>query len=475
MIILSQSDRDRMKLLESYYARLDNSYLRDVKDPQTAFIFEKFFPAFAKGGNVAPDPKKDIRNTQVNTTFDRLALLNVSMSIPYTVASIYSDYVGDPSTPYTIQIERQKLSYSWGGMGIFVVRKNANGEGVVDYLEPYSFVKYSEEDQAIYYMYSTKSQEKSSGDIFVLEQRYRKTDGGTVTKENTLFRVDSNMLSAGDLHGEKVPLSSVPETAGLEPIENIPIKTIPIVTVMNEVISGDTYGTSDILKIESLISSIEIQVVNIQDQFLKHLSAKLAVPASKLPIDRHTGLVDVTNLEVIGVEAGEINPAYILNQNPMITYAFDQIELLIKQLATIVRIPYEFFPVSTKGGAESADAKEIRISNFMKRVTTIRNKFTAGIVRVNAILSELGVNDAPTADGLSPSWGEVFPKDKHKLALEQQVAIESGFLSQKRAIMRYLEVSEQEAEQEIQTIRLEKSLSLQEKNSDPNMINNQQQ
>ncbi len=475
MIILSQSDRDRMKLLEAYYARLDNSYLRDIKDPQTAFIFEKFFPAFAKGGSVYQDPKKDIRNTQVNTTFDRLALLNVSLSLPYTIASIYSDYVGDPSTTHPIEIERQKLSYSWGGMGLFVVRKNASGDGVVDYLEPYSFVKYSEDDQAIYYMYSAKSQEKPSGDIFVLEQRYKKTESGTVTKENTLFKVDSNMLSAGDLHGEKVSLSTIPETAGLEPIENIPIKTIPIVAVMNEIISGDTYGTSDILKIESLISSIEIQVVNIQDQFLKHLSAKLAVPASKLPIDRNTGLVDVTNLEVIGVEAGEINPAYIMNQNPMITHAFEQIELLIKQLATIIRIPYEFFPVSTKGGAESADAKEIRISNFMKRVTTIRNKFTHGIVKVNTILSELGVNDAPVVDAISPSWGEVFPKDKHKLALEQQVAIEAGFLSQKRAIMRYLEVSEQEAEQEIQTIRSEKSLSLQEEKSDPIMINNNQQ
>lgn len=475
MIILSQSDRDRMKLLEQYYARLDNSYLRDIKDPQTAFIFEKFFPAFAKGGNVAPDPKKDIRNTQVNTTFDRLALLNVSMSLPYTVASIYSDYVGDPSTPYQIDIERQKLSYSWGGMGIFVVRKDANGDGVVDYLEPYSFVKYSEEDQAIYYMYSNKSQEKSTGDIFVLEQRYKKTDAGTVLKENTLFKVDSNMLSAGDLHGEKVPLDTIPETETLLPTEIIQIKTIPIVTVMNEIISGDTYGTSDILKIQSLISSIEIQVVNIQDQFLKHLSAKLAVPASKLPIDRNTGLVDVNNLEVIGVEAGEINPAYIMNQNPMISYAFDKIELLIKQLATIIRIPYEFFPVSTKGGAESADAKEIRISNFMKRVTTIRNKFTKGIVKINSLLNELRVNNAPKTEAISPSWGEVFPKDKHKLALEQQVAIDAGFLSQKRAIMRYLEISEQEAEQEVQTIRLEKSLSLPEKKIDPIMVNNKQE
>lgn len=438
-VILSTEESRRIRYIEDLRSKLNNNYLTDPSDKQTKFLLDQFFRA-------TESKKKDVPRYAL----DKMELLNISFALPYTISSIIADYVGLPVTTLPVEVEESVMAYSWAGYSVFSTYVR-DGEVEIETVDPAEYVQY-DDYEAIYRYY------REHGKRYILEMIYKMENGSCMRYSNLYEQSDNLGVEEYGIMGTPVPLSTIPSLMGIPEVEDLNIDMIPLTKIHNTRLSRSPYGTSDIDKVMSLITSIEVAAVNIQDQFLKHLQAKLAVPISSLARDEKTGMVDVRRLEVIGVDIGEQLPQYILNQNPMIQHSFTHIEMMLKQLCGILKLPAEFFPVTIKAGAESSETKEIRMGNFMKRVQKIRRRYTMALEEINRIVEKYNPSSAENVETFTVVWAEIFPKDKHKEALELQVGVTSGFISRKTAIMRYLEINEAKADEEMQRIKEEDNI-----------------
>lgn len=428
--ITTKLEGDRLRQISNFEEMLSDEYLQNVKIAQTAFIYEKFF----KGG-------EELKRAE------RLRLLNISYSLPLLIAEKLADYVGEPSNPYEkFELFPFVFAYAWGGYSVFKCRK-VNSKFVIEYHSPDGYILRDDgSEQLLTYM--VKENESGSLERYTFVQTYTK---GKI--QNELYKMDGfNTSSTGALEGTPVPLATLEATAQIKGEENTGIEENPIVVVHNTKLTSTKYGDSDIKKIRSLVSSIEIQAVNLQDQLLKHLQAKLAIPVSKMPVDKETGMVDMSKLEVIGMENGDPTPMYLTNTNPLIEKSFEQIEKMIIQISAILSIPVEFFGIKAVGGAESTDTKIIRLSPFIKRIERVRKSFDMAFDRIAEIAKGFGTS---VSENAVISWTDIFPKNKQSEADELSVALDSQLISKKRAIMRYQGLDDKEAEEEMKTILAE--------------------
>lgn len=159
------------------------------------------------------------------------------------------------------------------------------------------------------------------------------------------------------------------------------------------------------------------------------------------------------NMKIIGMEVGDTLPAYVSNQNPLIDKSFDTIENLLRQIGAILSLPLEFMNLKGEGGVESAEAKGIRISAFLKKIQRVRSKMELGIDKIHEIATQWGVQ-VPD-DEYSIIWNDVFPVDKKEESQELQSAVETGLISKLKAIMRYQNLNEEQATLELERINKE--------------------
>lgn len=426
--IINAQNAERLADLSEKEESLTSEYLRNTNNLQTEFLFNQFFSE-----NKESDKKK-------------LELLNISYSLPYLIADTLSDYVGEPQTELGISIERQIMSYSWGGLGIFNCQY-VDGEFKVEYQTPAGYIKFPNGDEQVINSYEAEESYTKRKAYYILITTYFNSEGRL---ENKLYKREG-MLKGNAFSGTEVDLNTLDFTKDLQPEERTFLNRSPLVVINNKKIRDKTYGMSDIEKVESLISSIEIAKVNIQDQFLKHLRAKLAVPLSGLPVDEN-GRADIRNMEAIGMEAGDPMPSYVFNSNPLIEKSFEDIESNIRQIGAILKIPTEFFNLKGTGGVESAEAKNVRMSSFIKRVQQIRDKVTDAYEDIVDIARQWGIR----LDDESVIWGDVFPVQKKEQASELKLAKDASLISLKKSIMIYQDMTEEEAEEHLQEIIEEK-------------------
>lgn len=423
--IINATEGKRLYELDQFHSMLSDDYLTDQKNLQTKFVYEQFF----KGNALIAK--------------ERLELLNLSYSLPSLIVEKFADYVGQPVTSLDVDIDKYVSSFIWGGMAIFRPRVT-NFKFFVDYVSPSEYILEDDGTERVLTYYET-TDERDVTVKYVLEQRYVKN---TVTR--TLYKVTELFyVSEYSVLGQPVPLDAHPATAGLPEFEILPnIERSPLVRANNRIIKGTKHGTSEIRKVRSLISSIEIEAVNIQDQFLKHLQAKLAMPVSAAKTDKD-GMINVRDLQVIAMEAGDTLPAYIVNSNPLIQESFTQIENFIRQICAILSIPVEFVGLKEPGGAESEGTKKIRLSTFIKKVEKIRTKIESALFELFEIKKAWSAVEK--GEEFSVVWPDVFPADKKELASELDIAQNAKLISNIKAIMLYQDLTEEEAlaEQEI--------------------------
>jgi len=427
--IINPVEAQRLRLISDFQAMLTDDYLTDTAHIQTEFIYNKFF--------------KEVTETKRT---DRLALLNIGTGIVGLISENIADYAGEPKTNIPVDIHQFVQARSWGGYAVMKCRL-VKGELKIEYASPDGYVSQDDGTEILLTYIDVTKDQKSTKEKYVLKQTY--SPGQVVNElfkyQVPIFNTESNVNSW--FQGTQVELTEIDATAELLPFEKTGLTQNPIVVVHNTFTTDPRYGDSDVRRVRSLISSIEIQLVSIQDQLLKHLSAKLAMPVSHAPLDKD-GFLDSSKLDIILMEAGEDVPQFIVNQNPMLDKAFEDIDLLIRQVAARLSFPISFFGLKETGGAESADAKLIRISSFLKKIGKVRDAFTNGLKQVQAIAEEWKI---PVGDFMC-EWGAIFPVIKRDQLDELSLAVESKLMSRRRAIMLYNDMDEATADKELALI-----------------------
>ncbi len=429
--IINRSEGKHLYDLDRFHARLSDEYLSDKEDPQTKFVQEQFLKDTTEKG------------------LERLKLLNISYSIPSLITEKFSDYIGQPITTLNVDLDDYVSAFIWGGLCVFRP-KVIDGKFVINYAAPDEYVIYDDGTEKLFTYYEVFD-ENDNMKTYILEEAYSKN---IVTRK--LFEVSKLQTNKDySVQGTQVQLNSIVSTKDLKETETLPkILTSPLVVVHNRKLRGVKYGTSEIKKIQSLISSIEIQAVNIQDQFLKHLQAKLALPISAMKVDGE-GKANVRDLEAYGMETGDILPSYITNSNPLIDKAFDQIEDFLRQICAIATLPTEFMGLKDGGTAESADTKRIRLVSFIKKIEKIRSKFEAGFKKLEEIRKAWVPGEADQEFKII--WPSIFPDDPQVLANELMTAQDAKLISNLKAIMKFQGLNEEEALAEQKIINAEQA------------------
>lgn len=438
-LIISQQETRRLKKIADIKSYVFNDYLKNLNNNQTKFVLDQFFQG---------DENK------LNT-------LNISYSLPTFICETFANYVGNPQSPLNIKISNQVENYIWGGAGIFICTME-NGKFSVRSGSPDGYIKNADGSEDLIHRYVEPDQTLGYKN-YLLKQHYEK---GVIT--NTLYDLGLNVTNTPfgaseekfGLTGAVVPLDTLGATSGLSEQEviNLPDGVdSPIVVAQNRYDELGKYGRSDIEKVLTLIKSFEIQTINAQDQFLKHLRAKMAIPAGMAnqqflikTDDSGKQFLDIKNAEAFFVEAGDQIPQYVMNTNPLIEKTFEFIDRMIIQASSVVAIPQEFIGVKSSGGAESAESREIRISNFLKKVSLIRKDFEDSLIKIHDIAIAWGVK------GIDKNYliefGDVFPVNKLNQAQELATAVSGGFISKLHAIQKYQKLDEADALAELERI-----------------------
>lgn len=410
-----------------------DEYLTNTSHTQTKFIYSKFFSG---------------KNT--NEREQRLKLLNISIGLPGLISETFADFVGEPESTLDIEISDFVEAYSWGGYTVFEASVE-DGEFKVEYVNPDSYVKNDDGSEQVLTILLHHDGQTTKRYIF--EKIYRP---GTI--ENNLYKADSLYSFDGVINdptnnfvvkGDKVDLTELAATAEIPPIEQTKLDYNPIVVVHNSKLKGRKYGTGDVARIRSMVSSIEVGLVNLQDQLLKHLQAKMHVPKSAAVRDKN-GFVQLDKMEVIMMESGDPLPGYMMNTNPLIDKEFDLLETLIRSISARLAMPIEFFGLDGQGGAESAETRKMRLARFEKRIKKARARLEKGMRRLYQVGVDWGVLDG--SEEFEIVWPSIFPVDKAKELDELSLAVESKLMSQEKAIMRYQGVEEDELEDELAKI-----------------------
>lgn len=434
--IIDRLESKRLRDISSVEAMLTPDYLEDTKHIQTSFIYDKFF-----------DGAKDVERQK------RLRLLNISYSIPSLVSEIFADFIGMPSSSLELDIDQWLNSFTWGGLSIFDLSIK-DGDFQVNWVSPDG---YTIEDDGTEHVYTWLLSSNDRGHVtrYCFEQIYKpgmienklwKLSNQGHEKSTVMFQnKDSEDLTNRyqPFTGEEVPLTELESTMDFPVVQFTGLSVNPLVVVHNTKRGITKYGSSDVLQIRSMISSIEVQLVNLQDQLLKHLQAKLHIPASKLVVDDE-GFVDMSKLEVILMEQGDTAPGYVLNTNPLIDQTFVLIEKLVTQISTTLRIPVELMGMQAVKGVESDGTKSKRVAAFIKRIEKAQRKFTTALFEVNEIRKQMGFE--ADAD-FNVIWPHSFPVNKLDQINELGSALDFGLVSKVKAVMQYQDLETEEMAQ----------------------------
>lgn len=437
MQLLSKTENSRISQLASVKQKLTSDYLTNQNDNQTAFIVAKYF--------------------KFDTTY--LETINVSFNILNNIASIYNDYTAEPNTNFDVSVDGLAYDMCWAGYGVLVATVN---EGVfgLQKVNPESYVKDSNNQERLLFAYETTQGDAVNN--YILEKKYittttsSKNEDGIIIKQgkveitNTLYK----LTSKSDLtNATQVPLETLTYTADLPPVETMAIGRSPIFLFNNQRIDNDFYGNSEFDKFKSIAQSIEIQAVNIQDQLLKHLQAKLLLPRMALPTKTSTSgekFIDLSKMEVLEVDEGQtFTPQYVSNTNDLIQHAFSYFELLMDRLCGVAQIPKELLSIKSEGGSEAYATKLVRFSVFLKKIERYRKIIEKQLKEIDVVRNQLGYGDGSQFVCV---WEPVLPADD-SVEITNIISLRTnGLMSKLKAIMQSQKLSLDEAEKELMLI-----------------------
>lgn len=434
--IISPADATRLGALYQFERYTYGKYKYDIENRNTKYILETIF----KGHR------------------DRLRVLNIIFSFYGLVARKFATYVGNPKNELNIDITNPIITFISQGAGILVC-SSENGEFKVRVGKPDGYVIEQDGTETLYTRYIEKDLSQQKFVNYILKQNYTPTG-----RTNTLYEVKEGFLVKNGLlfgvdgvHGDKIDLSRLSSTQMLQEYEAYTLpkgQSSPLVVVNNFFDEFATYGRSEYEDIEPLVNAVERQTVNFEDQLLKHLEAKMILPASMRPYlndyFKQKGGIEmrIRDVEAMFLEMGDQIPSYLDNHNSLMDQYFTFTQELLKQACSNVSLPFEFIGLKIQGSAESSESRQYRMSDFLKKIEFIQDRFTDGLMKVYEIAKHWGYDIGE--DFIE--FPEPMPRSRNEIVDYVSLAYSSGLMSRRRAVQLLQNLNEAETEIELEEI-----------------------
>ena len=241
------------------------------------------------------------------------------------------------------------------------------------------------------------------------------------------------------------------------------LSELPIVQIEEMKLGSEQFSAGVIENIRSATEEICDCLNRISSQFIKHLSAKIAIPKSALDIEINQDgreVVQSKNLEVIPIEEGDPIPQYITNSNPLIEQQFVELERLLDMIAAAAEVPEKFVGREQRGGVEKVETKKLGMSEFLRKIEDYQATFADGLQNLIKMALLLEGYAVPDDFAIQVGFREGLPRDMDSELRVHTTAVDAGIESKKRAMMSYHGFSEDEYEAEQQQIEKEEKESL---------------
>lgn len=355
------------------------------------------------------------------------------------------------------------------GDGLMYVHRGEDNKGIVDITRPdvwFPVVDGANIRKALYHVLATP---------------YTKTEPGMLGIESTKhylrveihskgsFEVRDYTLRVNNLDsapGQQVTgAAQIGAMVGTPRVEQTRLTDFAVIPVHNLRPSDRVHGMDDYTDIQSLVCELEVRMAQISKVLDRHSDPTMQGPEEAL-----TTVKDKDGNEVRIFLPGQFYVNQAGGQQGEIKYTTWEAHLdanfkLIDKIQEMIRVTSEMgallSDMSDKSGAiPSGAAMRRMLYSAISKISRIRNSFTVAIKKALVQASLLGgvsLADKP----LYIKWPDTLPRDPKELAEIAQTRTGSKQTqSTKRAIMELDELSEDEAEEELESILDEQAASM---------------
>lgn len=436
MALISKNEFDRLVKVAWKQTRANNVYLKDECNSNFDWIKKEYF------------------NNKVEDT----KLFNTGSGLFGSIASTVSAFVGNPSFGYDLNLSDWVNDYVSTGYCAFVLYKE-NGEYGIRREDPES-VSYENGILRVFKIYEKPvvtgwsnlvGSATTKQDLYILVQTY---SAGKI--ENELYKTKSFVSITSTTGIEKVGLDSIFETSSLKDVELTGLE-VPSLFIVKEKCGIPLAKLVSMLDtVENSVYSIDRRVVMFDTQFLKNtenfiLLKNITLPRKTLEKYNDGKEINFNNLWRVLTTTDDGSIEFVANKNELIDTAIKYEDVQIRRISSQTTIPTDFLGLDNAHGAIGEGSRSLLHSAFIKTIENIRDRFAEWLEPIIEIMQK----DDPEFDWTLTRWS-VFSVDTKALVDELKVARDSSLISQKRAVMTYLNLDEDEAMEEIAEIDAEK-------------------
>ena len=280
--------------------------------------------------------------------------------------------------------------------------------------------------------------------------------------------VDDNMGSLGkvvtDIYGRTlIQTESHSYLIGNMISSNI-IKTglndFAIQVVSNITTSDSITGIDDYSDINSLICELMVRIGQVSKILDKHSEPNVNAPSSAAQQDPETGEWFLKLGNVFFRDSSDDPAMEYITWDAKLESNFKQIELLLNQLYVLSEMGATLLGGEDKGGSNaSGRALKFKMISPLAKAKRIIMMIDPTIKNTIKLLTQLGgenINDL-TNEKITIKWQDGLPNDAFEEAEIIEKRKNSGTLSTRQALIEYDQMSEEDAEEEVQRILDEES------------------
>lgn len=243
--------------------------------------------------------------------------------------------------------------------------------------------------------------------------------------------------------------------------------SVPLIVHIPNLATSDSWeGIDDLTEIHPLLDEVNNRLSQIADILDKHSNPAMAVPSGLLGVDEDGNAqfrVAVDKVfEVMGKD--DVVPQYI-TWNGQLNEAFQELDRLIDMILTVTEIPAVALGKGDSGTSGSSGlAIKWRMNSLLAKVNRKKQYYSKGLKQIFFIAQKLeealGIADYDVTIPVL-NFQDGLPKDEMEQA--NIMSIRSGgakTISQKSAIMQLNNMTEEQAEAEIERIKGEEEAQL---------------
>lgn len=233
-----------------------------------------------------------------------------------------------------------------------------------------------------------------------------------------------------------------------------------IIQIPNIITSDRATGLDDYTDLDSIMGELIVRVGQVSRILDKHASPSMSGPSAALEQDPETGEWRLKTGNYFPRESKEDPGVEYITWEGHLEANFRMIEKLVNMLYTISEMGSAIFgDLSTSTGqVPSGSALRRLMISPLSKVSRIRTRFDPALKQAIALCSQLGTGVKLTPEEITINWQDGLPPDftEDALIIEKRTAGKST-MSQKRALMMYDNMNEDQADNELAQIQDEES------------------